>query len=227
MYFRIVMEVYRNVNSILESNTYILSNPGNPSVVIIDPGDVGPLFKWLELKSKFVSSIILTHSHYDHIYGLNDLISAFPNLTLYIQELTISGLFCDKENLSVFFGSSFVLEEKNRDNIIVLNSMDRVRLWDEYFFSLIVTPGHTCDSVSILVRDYLFCGDALIPGKKVFKVKGSDLEDMKRSNEKILSLSNSELLLLPGHGEKCYLKDLSSSLKYSPVNNVKCVFQIC
>ncbi len=41
------------------------------SRVLVDPGDV-----WEGFKN--VSAVLLTHAHFDHIYGLNELLEISP-----------------------------------------------------------------------------------------------------------------------------------------------------
>ena len=220
------MEVFRYVNSILNSNTYILSSSGESTVFVIDPGDVNPILTWLEMRDQIITGIILTHSHYDHIYGLNDLISAFPDLKLYVRKASLSGLFCEKVNLSVYFDRPFVLQERFSDKFILLNTKSVYSLWNCDVFSIIDTPGHSIDSISILFENFLFCGDALIPGIKVYRVKGSVVGHINRSIKRICSIDNPNLVLLPGHGELCYLKDLSLINGFSRIENVCDVHQV-
>ena len=59
------------VNSVLTSRTYILMQEGNPSVWLIDCGDVSPIVDILSSlggDSSVIKGILLTHVHYDHIY---------------------------------------------------------------------------------------------------------------------------------------------------------------
>jgi hydroxyacylglutathione hydrolase len=208
------MRVFRHTNSIFTSNTYIISEHEESHVVVIDPGDTAPILEWLQLNNKVISGIILTHSHYDHIYGLNDLIGTFPSIKLYVMHLTLEGLFSEKLNTSLYHEKPFILKKEYEQNIVFIDSSSKYSLWGSDFFSIIHTPGHTKDCISINIADYLFCGDALIPGLKVYKVKGSDSQASIDSINRICSTFHGKTLLLPGHGDTCILDDLPSAKEF-------------
>lgn len=55
------------VNTILESKTYILE-VDRLDFWIVDPGDVEKIMEIVD-KDRVLKGILLTHIHYDHIYG--------------------------------------------------------------------------------------------------------------------------------------------------------------
>ena len=65
------------VNTIFNSNTFILSKRDSSIVWIIDPGDVDILITTLQIDNKQVGGVLITHAHFDHIYGLNKLLICF------------------------------------------------------------------------------------------------------------------------------------------------------
>ena len=75
------MQIHQIINSIFQSNTYILAN--DKYCWIIDIGDTDKVYDYIDDKYN-VKSIFITHSHFDHIYGLNNLIERFPDCTIYI-----------------------------------------------------------------------------------------------------------------------------------------------
>lgn len=76
------MYIHRIINSVFTSNTYILTSEG-PSTFLIDIGDVQPVKEWLDNDGKVVKAVFLTHTHYDHIYGIRELIKAYPDCIIY------------------------------------------------------------------------------------------------------------------------------------------------
>lgn len=60
------------VNTILESKTYILE-VDRLDFWIVDPGDVEKIMEIVD-KDRVLKGILLTHIHYDHIYGLPALV---------------------------------------------------------------------------------------------------------------------------------------------------------
>ena len=67
------MKVERIINTIYASNTYILYDPRYDEVWLVDAGDTNLVIEWIEKYSKTLKGVFLTHTHFDHIYGLNTL----------------------------------------------------------------------------------------------------------------------------------------------------------
>ncbi len=208
------MRIFRNVNSVLASNTYILCEDYESSIYVVDPGDSKPIIDWLNNFDKSIDGIILTHSHYDHIYGLNDLLQTFPKCKLFIEKNMLAGLSSVKLNTSIYHECPYVINIEFKKNIIEINEFNKYFLWKNFYFSIMHTPGHTPDSISIKLNHFLFCGDALIPGMKTYRVKNSNLYDIDKSIDKISTTLPSNTVLLPGHGEYCYLHDLKFVKKF-------------
>ena len=62
-------------NQPVDSNCYVVSHEGFQGCIVIDPGtkDGDELFKYLTGKNLRPEFIILTHEHFDHIWGVNKL----------------------------------------------------------------------------------------------------------------------------------------------------------
>ena len=69
------MNVRRFINFPVSSNSYLVSNEGFKECVIIDPGskDVTELISFLDENELRLIGIILTHEHFDHVWGANVL----------------------------------------------------------------------------------------------------------------------------------------------------------
>ena len=64
------MQIIQIVNSLFQSNTYILSIGESIGVWLVDMGDIRPILKWMsDNGKKDVIGVLLTHTHFDHIYG--------------------------------------------------------------------------------------------------------------------------------------------------------------
>lgn len=56
------------------TNVYYLHREGSADCIVVDPADMGEAIgKALEDKGLHVRAILLTHGHYDHIWGVEDL----------------------------------------------------------------------------------------------------------------------------------------------------------
>lgn len=196
------MRIARHVNNSLTSNTYILHADYNDRAWIIDPGDGLPILDWLKFNKKKPSGILITHSHFDHIYGTNDILSQFPDVKIYCSQHAISGLLSSKCNHSIYTENP--IEISSQSSILTINNYDKIPLWNDKSAFVIYTPGHSRDSVSFLIENNIFSGDSLIPGVRAFsrKFKGGNESESINSQQTLYNISNSETMLYPGHGEK-------------------------
>ena len=80
---RETMQVCRFVNSVFQSNTYVLTEEGCKDACLVDAGDVEPVERFLRGHGLRLVSIFLTHCHYDHIYGVKRLLADFPACCVY------------------------------------------------------------------------------------------------------------------------------------------------
>lgn len=70
----------------LESNyIWAIVNATTSHVAIVDPGDARIVLEWLtqQPSTLALTTVILTHHHYDHTDGLAELAAHFPTLTVY------------------------------------------------------------------------------------------------------------------------------------------------
>ena len=100
------MKVTKVVNSIFSSNTYILEDNSSFDVWLVDCGDIDNIISFLP--SKKVKGVLLTHTHFDHIYGLNDLFAIYPDCCVFTNIYGREGLLSAKKNLSLFHEKPFI-----------------------------------------------------------------------------------------------------------------------
>lgn len=189
------MNVHQIVNSVFTSNTYILSVEGKDEHVLIDIGDITPIQQFIQEKRGTVQSLFLTHTHYDHIYGIRDLLYLYPDCTIYTSSFGKEALSSDKLNFSRYHNDPIIWMG---DNVAVLS--EKVEIFPKIFVEVFETPGHDKSCLIYKVESHVFSGDAYIPGIKVIaSFPNSDKEDVQRSKERIMELIKS-CSLYPGHG---------------------------
>ena len=182
--------------------TYVIASAKGREAVIIDPviENVNEYIKLLkELDLKLVK-VIDTHIHADHVTGASKLKQA-------TNCVTIMGEHTPSE----------AVEIKVKDNELIKI--------DDLEIKSIYTPGHTSESYSFLLDNYLFSGDALL-------INGTGRTDFQNGNtkdsyysifDKLLKLPETTLLY-PGHdynGKK--VSTIGNEKKFNPRLQVKSV----
>ena len=157
--------------------TYIIASAKGREAVIIDPviENVDNYIKLLEELDLKLVKVIDTHIHADHVTGASKLKEATNCATL-MGEHTLAE----------------TVEIKVKDNEII--DIDNLKIKSLY------TPGHTSDSYSFLLNNYLFTGDTLLingTGRTDFQ-NGSSEDAYNSLFNKILKLPE-ETLVYPGH----------------------------
>ena len=194
-----MLNVSNIVNSIFTSRTYILSDNPKKDFWLVDCGDIPPLKEKIasvEGNSYNIQGVLLTHVHYDHIYGLRQLMELFPNVKIYTNEVGKNALRNPRLNMSKYHDDSIILES---DNVVVCKEGDEIDLFDGIQAKVYETPGHHPSCLTFEIEDHLFTGDAYIPGVKVVTIlPGADKDKAKESLERILMLAEGKTIL-PGH----------------------------
>jgi glyoxylase-like metal-dependent hydrolase (beta-lactamase superfamily II) len=165
------------------TNTWVIAEPGSPSAVVVDPGpqDEGHLRRVLaeaEAGDRRVARILLTHGHPDHSAGA----ARFAEL---------SGAPVQAADPAGRLGT-----EGLPDGDVITAAGCELRV--------VATPGHSADSVSLLLPadGALFTGDTVLGRGTTVIARDGNLGDYLRSLDQLRALAQAaELrLLLPGHG---------------------------
>jgi len=182
--------------------TYLISSGKGREALIIDPvieniTEYISVLKDLDLK---LVKVIDTHIHADHVTGASKL----KDIT---KCSTIMGAHTPAETVEI--------KVKDNDHI----DLDNLKIRAMY------TPGHTSDSYSFLMNNYLFSGDTLL-------INGTGRTDFQNGNakdaynsifNKLLKLPE-ETLLYPAHdykGQK--VSSIGKEKKQNPRLQVKSV----
>ena len=196
----------RIINSFFHSFTYILVEDGKNYVWLVDCGDLEPLLPLLE--GKKLKGVLLTHAHFDHIYGLNKLVKHFPDTLVYTNECGKETLLDARKNMSLYHETPFVFEFP--ENIRIVNDGDEVELSDGLKAKVMATPGHHPSCLTYIIDDTIFTGDSYMPGIKVVtNLPKGNKKQAQESIDKILAMSEGRTIC-PGH----YIEDENKNTIY-------------
>lgn len=215
-----MIEVVRFVNSCFASNTYIIAHPEHDDVWVVDPGDTDIVFEWMKTHSKHtVAGILLTHAHFDHIYGLNEMVERFPECIVYIANAYGKDALRDPKVNGSRYTDEGPIVVSNKTKISYYDKT--MQLWDGMEMQTINTPGHSPDSQCLLLEGKLFTGDTLIKDvRTVTKLRGGSVDKLEKSVKMLEALKGNHLQVLPGHGEEFELDDYDlSKMSFNPLNN--------
>ena len=182
--------------------TYIIASAKGREAVIIDPvlenvEDYIGILKELDLK---LVKVIDTHIHADHITGASKL-KQVTSCTTIMGEHTPAD----------------TVEIKVKDSEII--DIDNLKIRSMY------TPGHTSDSYSFLLDNYLFTGDTLLingTGRTDFQ-NGSSKDAYNSLFNNLLKLPE-ETLVYPGHDYNGkFSSTIGNEKKFNPRLQVKSI----
>ncbi len=198
-----MIKIRRLVNEPVASNCYILtSSKAKGKCIIIDPGSESneKLFCVLNHESLIPQYIILTHEHFDHCWGVNDLLVKYPKTVLIGNARCINAIGSEKHNCSVFYDNttSFTIKAVHFNIVKNGDSID----WNNNIIRFMETPGHTKGSICIQIDNSIFTGDTVIPNvKTITKLPSGSKVDLFNSISSLKNLVGLNIKGFPGHGD--------------------------
>ncbi len=185
-------------NQFFNSRTYVLSAERTDEVWLVDCGDVEQALERLA-KGKRVKGVLITHTHADHIYGINRLLELFPCAAVYTNSFGQAALDDSRLNITRYHNEVPDLVITKRENVRVLDEGDAVTLFEGVSAEVFSTVGHDASCLTYQVESYLFTGDSYIPGVRVVaRFLKSNKKQAAASEARIQSLAEG-LTVCPGH----------------------------
>lgn len=129
------------INAFSDNYIWMIIDEKKKEACVVDPGDPDPVLEQLSKDKLSLSSILVTHHHFDHTGGLQAL-----------KEKTQCAIYGPDSKVP---GIEFAL--KDRDSVKILGLE----------FHVIEVPGHTLDHIAYYhagEAPFLFCGDTLFAG---------------------------------------------------------------
>lgn len=125
------------------SDNYVwtIVSPQGDRALVVDPGDASPVLAALQERHLTLEAILVTHRHWDHVTGVNELQRHFA--------CPVYGPNCE------------AIPQVSHP----LKEGDEVQFWNKLTVTVWETPGHTQEHISYLLsggpQPILFCGDTL------------------------------------------------------------------
>lgn len=189
------MEIKHKELGPVQANCYVVRDGGH--ALIIDPGGSFPEVRTF-VDGDQVDAVLLTHAHFDHIGGLDELLKIYP-VPVYVYPSEVNALADPQANVSESFYAHIVSYAKAEP---ITEGHHQIGHFD---VDVIHTPGHSEGSVVYLIGDAMFSGDTLFQGS-VGRVDlpGGSYREMEASLLKLKALKKN-YHVYPGHGPESTL----------------------
>ncbi len=193
------LEILTFITGPLDNNTYLLADTATRQAAVIDPGYDSPqlILDSLAREQWTLSSILLTHAHFDHIAGVKTLAQAAPQAAIALHSLDLP-LYLDSGWAAQF---GFDLPQPPRPRVSLQHQ--QVLQLGEMELRVLHTPGHCPGHVAFAApaAGVVFSGDLIF-------YRGVGRTDLPGGSERILLESirshiftlPPETRLLSGHG---------------------------
>lgn len=198
--------------NLFQEQTYVVSGKAG-CCVIIDPGFSNPAEQaafsgLLESENLRPEAVLLTHGHFDHIFGVAEIQRRF-NVPVYMNPEDMKVMQNPDASLSRLWehlpDCTFRITEAHEGTKVESAGLT---------FEAIATPGHTPGGLCWIERNekIMFTGDTLFAGAiGRTDLKYGEYDDEIRSIMEKLMLLDGDIRIYPGHGPASSIADERTS----------------
>lgn len=142
-------------------DNYIWAIHWHHQAILVDPGEAKPALDWLKQQQCTLKAILITHHHWDHTGGIDELVAKHPCSVYGPSEIAQVTHPCKEGTVIDFWPGIFSVKT-------------------------ICIPGHTLDHIAYCFDTGIFCGDTLFSAGcgRVFEgTYAMMLESLQRINQ--------------------------------------------
>jgi glyoxylase-like metal-dependent hydrolase (beta-lactamase superfamily II) len=179
----------------LESNCFIISDPGTKEAFIADPGDEPDrIIDAIRSSDLNVRYLVCTHAHFDHVGAIPELKEATgAQIVLHKDEVRT---YEASKDMAAIWG--YDLDPLPMPDLFVSEG-DELRIGDSVF-RVFHTPGHSPGGICLYGMGVVITGDTLFAGSVGrTDFEGGDIQKLRESFKRLMALPG-ETIVLPGHG---------------------------
>ena len=197
-----MVQIKKFTFNILGTNCYIVWEEGSWKCIVADPGmyrdfERDELISYLSREGLTPEAILLTHAHFDHVWGVQPLVEAF-GCPVYLSRK-------DDEVLRAHSGYIRKAGLKTQVEIFDYQDVNDGDILEKggCRWKVIATPGHTPGGVCYYCEEagILLSGDTLFQGSiGRTDLEGGNYDDLIRSIMDSLMGLPGDTDVLPGHG---------------------------
>ena len=176
----------------------------NKNGFLIDPVyPGGKIENYIDTNKINIEFILLTHTHFDHVLGLN-----------YFKDKFKVNVYASEDSKAIANDTDYNLSRGYCELSIEIDEyLKDMEEFSKYNIKALKTPGHSLDSMSYKVGDHIFSGDTLFNlsiGRSDFP--GGNYNILLNSIKDKLFIYDDQTKVHPGHGE-------STSIGFEKNNN--------
>ncbi len=219
--------IQRYTWSVVDANSYLLSDES--SALLFDAVDSQELYEAI-LPVEHLT-IIVSHSHFDHISGLNHIREIKPDCQVISTSRcseNIGNCYRNMSSLGNVFLAFYLNKKKGISNTNAIDATtnhikpvicepanktfegETTFTWHNHDVRLLQFYGHSEDGLAAIIdKAFLFSGDTLLPIPVVTRFPGGSTQRyFEEDIPKLKSLESQIRVVFPGHGEPGSMKDM-------------------
>lgn len=192
----------------LKTNCYLIEHMRKN--ILIDAGcDIQKVIDFLQENNMELDYVFITHVHYDHIGGLNDLVNTFSNVQVVVNKNEAQFLTDIKHNLSELDHQEITYS----GDFITYDELD----CDALGLEVIPVRGHSYEGVCLYFKDY----DAVFTGDTLFRHTIGRSDFIDGNHDDLIHDIKYNLLTLPGNTSIYPGHGFGSTISEEIANNPK------